>query len=65
MAKHNNCKGAKYTRGRLPVKLVFLERKKGKSAALKREAEIKRMVRKEKAALILRRNTELTKKTGI
>lgn len=51
LAKHNAGKGAKYTRGRLPVKLVFFERKKSKSAALKRELEIKRMGRKQKAEL--------------
>ena len=62
LAKHNAGKGAKYTRGRLPAKLVFLEKKKSKSAALKREAEIKKMTRKEKAALVSAKNAELAKK---
>ena len=33
---HNSGKGAKYTRSRLPVKLVYLERTEAKNAALKR-----------------------------
>ena len=49
---HNQGLGAKYTQGRAPVKLVFLEQKKSKGAALKREAEIKRMNRKQKEKLI-------------
>jgi len=56
LAMHNSGKGAKYTRGRLPVKLVYFERKKSKGAAMKREAEIKRMRRKEKTALFMQKN---------
>lgn len=52
LAKHNAGKGAKYTRGRLPAKLAYFERKSSKSAAIKREAEIKKMQRTQKAALI-------------
>jgi len=40
---HNAGRGAKYTRGRLPVELVYRERVAGRSAALHREAEIKRL----------------------
>jgi putative endonuclease len=40
---HNAGEGAKYTRARLPVRLVYLEPCADKSAALKREIEIKRM----------------------
>lgn len=65
LAKHNVGKGAKYTRGRLPAKLVFLEKKKTKSSALKREAEIKKMTRKGKEALILSQNHETARKTSI
>ena len=43
LATHNAGKGAKYTRGRLPVKLVYREVAIGRGAALKREIAIKRM----------------------
>lgn len=49
---HNSKKGAKYTRSRTPVKVVYLELFLSKSAALKREAEIKKLTRCEKEALI-------------
>ena len=50
---HNAGKtGAKYTRGRLPVRLVYVEKCANKSDALKREALIKRMTRTEKQGLI-------------
>ncbi len=53
LEKHNAGKGAKYTRSRLPIKLVYFERKKSKSQALKREAEIKKKIRKQKEELVL------------
>lgn len=49
---HNRGKGAKYTRRRTPVKLVYSEEFKTKSEALKREHKIKKLSRKEKLALI-------------
>ena len=49
---HNAGKGAKYTRARLPVELVYQEELTDKSAALKREAAIKRLTRAQKLALI-------------
>lgn len=49
---HNAGKGSKYTRSRLPVELVYQEQCPDKSAALRREREIKRMRRAEKLALI-------------
>ena len=49
---HNAGKGAKYTRSRLPVELVYQEQCPDKSAALRREREIKRMRHAEKLALI-------------
>ena len=50
---HNKgCNGAKYTRGRRPVKLVYYERFESKSEALKREREIKKLTRIEKLKLI-------------
>ena len=51
-AVHNRGRGAKYTRSRLPVKLVYREFQPDKSAALKRELEIKAMSRSRKLALI-------------
>ena len=48
---HNEGRGAKYTRSRRPVALVWLERCGDRSAALRREREIKRMSREEKIRL--------------
>ena len=49
---HNSGKGAKYTRSRLPVALVYVEECESLSAALKRELELKPWSRAEKEALI-------------
>lgn len=49
---HNEGKGAKYTRGRGPVELVYLEKFETKQEAMSREAKIKRLTRKEKLLLI-------------
>ena len=49
---HRTGKGAKYTRGRGPLELVYQEVCGDKSAALKREAEIKKLPRTEKMKLI-------------
>ncbi len=49
---HNSAKGAKYTRSRLPVKLVYVEEYADKSSALKREAALKRLSHAEKEKLI-------------
>jgi putative endonuclease len=43
LATHNAGKGAKYTRGRLPVKLVYQEAVADRGSALKREHAIKRL----------------------
>ncbi len=43
IAQHNLGAGAKYTRSRQPVRLVYTEQAADRSAALKREMEIKRM----------------------
>jgi len=48
VAEHNAGAGSRYTRGRLPVKLVYAERRRSRGDALKREAEIKRMTRSAK-----------------
>jgi putative endonuclease len=52
VATHNAGKGAKYTRGRRPVKLVYREPAGSRSAALKREAAIKRLPTAAKRALV-------------
>ena len=49
---HNSGKGAKYTRSRLPVKLVHREEYADKSDALKRECAIKRLSKTQKEALV-------------
>lgn len=52
LAAHQAGRGAKYTRGRGPLKLVYQEEVSDKPAALRREIEIKRMKRAEKERLI-------------
>ena len=49
---HNEGKGAKYTRGRLPVVLVYCEEFSTKSLAMKRECEIKKLPKFEKEKLV-------------
>lgn len=49
---HNSGKGAKYTRGRAPVELVFLEISESKQEAMRKEAYYKRLTRKQKEAMI-------------
>lgn len=51
VAKHQSGKGARYTRSRLPVLLVFSEKAGDKSAALKREAALKKLPRAAKLML--------------
>ncbi len=52
LKEHNAGQGAKYTRGRRPVKLVYTEIHDTKREAMQREAQIKKLTRKEKEALI-------------
>ena len=49
---HNEGKGAKYTKSRRPVKLVYYEEFQTKEEAMKREYAIKHMRRKEKEKII-------------
>lgn len=51
LAQHGAGKGARYTRARLPVALFYDEPAKDRSAALRREAALKRLTRAEKLAL--------------
>jgi UV DNA damage endonuclease len=50
--QHKNGKASRYTRSRRPTKLVWHEAQPSRSSALKREAAIKAMTRREKLAMI-------------
>ncbi len=52
MIAHKQGKGAKYTKGRGPLKVVYSEEQPTRSLALKREAEIKSFDRSEKLKLV-------------
>jgi putative endonuclease len=52
VAMHNKGRGAKYTKMRLPVQLVYVEEQPDLSTALKREIAIKQMTRARKRKLI-------------
>jgi len=52
LAAHNAGEGAKYTRGRIPVSVVYCENCVDKSTALKREMQIKRLSRGAKQLLV-------------
>ncbi len=52
VVRHNQGMGARYTRSRLPVTLVYTETVTDRSGALRREAQIKRLTATEKRALI-------------
>ena len=55
--EHNNSdKGAKYTKIRRPVQLVYSEESENRSSASKREYEIKKMTREKKLELIMSRD---------
>ena len=50
---HRSGKGAKYTRGRGPLELVYSEECENHSQALKRECEVKKLTKDQKQQLIL------------
>ncbi|MFB1064435.1 GIY-YIG nuclease family protein [Natrinema sp. H-ect4] len=52
VAEHDAGEGAKYTRGRTPVELIYHERFDSKSAAMSREYEIKQLRRAAKERLV-------------
>ena len=52
IAVHNSGKGARYTRSRLPVRLVYSEPATDRGSAASREAQLKSLSRSEKLALI-------------
>ena len=53
---NNNNKGARYTRARRPVNLVYQEACENRSAASKREMALKQLSRKQKVELIKRQS---------
>lgn len=55
VAVHNKGRGAKYTKMRLPVKLVYVEELPDRTSAMKREIAIKRLKREGKMKLIQER----------
>ena len=59
--QHNDGTASRYTRSRRPVKLVYQEPQRSQSLALKREAAIKKLTRRQKLALIRGANIGNTK----
>jgi putative endonuclease len=53
LKQHNKGIGSRYTRSRLPVKMVYLEPQPDRSTAMKRERAIKRLSRERKKKLTL------------
>jgi len=53
LIQHNKGLGARYTRTRLPVKVVYIEEQPDKKTAMKRERAIKALPRKKKLDLFL------------
>ncbi|WP_125588670.1 GIY-YIG nuclease family protein [Companilactobacillus jidongensis] len=53
VSTHNAGKGAKYTKARRPVQLLYYENQHNKSDALKREIELKKFSRKKKETFLL------------
>ena len=61
---HNEGKGAKYTRSRRPVALVYYEAFYTKEEAMRREYEIKQLPRKKKEELIFKKQTDTSSSNG-
>lgn len=60
--RHNAGTGARYTRSRLPVSLVWRRRVKDKSAALRLEAAMKQLSRPQKLQLVLKASARRSKR---
>jgi predicted GIY-YIG superfamily endonuclease len=58
MEVHNAGKGARYTRSRLPVEMVYSETLPDQSSALKREAEVRKWSHRKKEELTVRKANE-------
>ncbi len=54
LRQHRSGRGARYTRSRLPLALVYLERARDRGSALRREAALKQLTRAEKLGVIRR-----------
>jgi putative endonuclease len=52
LRRHNRGNGARYTRGRRPVRLVYVEQQPDRSSAMRREIQIKHISRDAKEKLI-------------
>ena len=52
LAAHNAGIGARYTRSRLPVRLVYWQELHDKQAAMRQEAAIKKMTRRQKVLMV-------------
>jgi len=63
LSQHQEGTGCRYTRGRTPVELVYLENLPTKSEAMQREAAIKKLTRQQKTALIIK--NKICKKWGL
>ena len=61
---HNEGTGAKYTRSRRPVALVYYEAFSTKEEAMRREYEIKQLPRKKKEELIFKQQTDTSSCNG-
>lgn len=59
MKSHNAGTGAKYTKSRLPVRLVYYEEYNSKQDAMKREYAIKQLSKKDKLSLLEGRSEEI------
>ena len=64
-AAHNRGRGAKYTRGRLPVTLVYRRGFRSRGRALTREYAVKQLTRAEKEALIALAATRAVTRPGV
>lgn len=60
LAMHSSGRGAKYTRGRGPLELVYSEELPDKEAALRRECAIKKLRREQKLALLQKWQARIT-----
>lgn len=65
VAAHNVGKGAKFTRARRPVKLIYWERYETKKSAMQREYQIKQLSRIQKIKLMLNPQRQITGKEEI
>ena len=52
LSQHNAGTASKYTRSRRPVEMVYREKRRGRSDALRREAAVKALPRRAKLALL-------------